>query len=240
MKMKKDSIPLIVAGIFLILSIIGIGSGVYFYRQYRGSEEQLKNPTDRAKKEAQQLLVKVRKLMVLPNEEPTVATVADVETLKKSQPFFQDAADGDKVLIFQAAKKAVIYRPSTNVIINVAPLVIGDGQGNPASPSSQLASGSSQGQVLKIALRNGTGVTGITKKLEDELKAKMQNITIVEKDNAQRQDYEKTVVIVLSDTLSKTFVQQLANELSASLSALPFDELKPDADLLIIAGKDRK
>ena len=238
--MKKEMIPWVVGGILLIITFVSVGSGVYFYRQYRESEEQLKNPTDAAKKEIQQLLAKVRKLMVLPNEEATVATVADVETLQKTQPFFQDAADGDKVLIFQAAKKAVIYRPSTNVIINVAPLVIGDGQGNPASPSSQLLSGSSQGQILKIALRNGTGVTGITKKLEEELKTKMQNITIVEKDNAERQDYEKTVVIALSDTLSKNFVQQLANELSASVSALPFDEPKPAADLLIIAGKDRR
>jgi len=237
---KKELIPGVVGVIFLIITLVSVGSGVYFFRQYRKSEEQLKNPIDAAKKEAKELLAKVRKLMVLPNEEPTVATVADVATLKKNQPFFQDAADGDKVLIFQTAKKVIIYRPATNVIINVAPLIKGDGQGNSASSSSQLSSSLSESQVLKIALRNGTGVTGITKKLEDELKAKMQNITIVEKDNAKRQDYENTMVIALSNTLDKTVVQQLANELSASVSALPADEPKPAADLLIIAGKDRR
>ncbi|MCJ7826423.1 LytR C-terminal domain-containing protein [Patescibacteria group bacterium] len=237
MKIKKESIPLIATILFLILSIVGIGSGVYFYRQYKASEEKLKNPAEAAKLESKELVAKVGRLMLLPNEEAQVVIVIDVETLKKTQPFFQDAKDNDKLLLFPNAKKAVLYREAANVIVNVAPII---DQQNQATLSGQLPSTEVQGQSIKIALRNGSGIVGITQKLEEELKTKMQNITIVEKDNAKRMDYEKTVVIVFSDTLSKTFVQQLANELSASVSALPFDEPKPAADLLIIAGKDRK
>jgi len=237
MKIKKESIPLITTILFLILSIVGIGSGVYFYRQYKASEEKLKNPTEAAKLESKALVAKVGKLMLLPNEEAQIVIVVDVETLKKTQPFFQDAKDNDKLLLFQIAKKAVLYREAANVVINVAPIM---DQQNQATLSGQTPSAEVQGQSIRIALRNGSGIVGITQKFEEELKAKMQNITIVEKDNAKRMDYEKTVVIALSDTLSKTFVQQLANELSASVSSLPSDESKPAADLLIIAGKDRR
>jgi len=232
--MKKELIPVITTIIFCILSIIGIGSGVYFYTQYQASEQKLKNPTEAAKTESAEVMAKVKKLMVIPNEEAQVATVLDVENLKKTQAFFTDAKNNDKILIFPLAKKAILYRPSENIIINVAPII------DQGTQSAQLQSTTVPQQPLKIALRNGSGVTGITKKLEDELKAKMQNILITEKDNAKRADYEKTVVISLTDTLNKTVMQQLAQELSASVSSLPADEPKPDADLLIIAGKDRK
>jgi hypothetical protein len=234
---KKEVVPIIVAGFFCILSIVGIGTGVYFYRQYRVSEEKLKNPTEAAKLESKALMAKVGKLMVLPNEEAQVATVTDVENLKKTQPFFQDAKDNDKLLLFPNAKKAVLYRESANVIVNVAPII---DQANQATLSGQIPSLGVQGQPVKISLRNGSGIVGITQKLEEELKTKMQNFTIVEKDNAKRMDYEKTMVISLSDTLNKAVVQQLANTLSATVSSLPSDEPKPEADLLIIAGKDRK
>ena len=235
--MKKEHIPSIIAGVFFILAVLGLGSGVYFYQQYKTSEGKLKNPTEAAKIESKELMVKVGKLMMLPNEEAQVLTVADVETLKKTQSFFIDGKDNDKLLLFQIAKKAVLYRPSTNVVVNVAPIMDSPNQ---ATASGQTPPVGAQEQSLKIALRNGSGITGVTTKLEQDLKATLQNITIVEKDNAKRMDYEKTMLIVLSNTLDKNVVQQLATELSASVSALPAEEPKPVADLLIIAGKDRK
>ncbi len=74
--------------------------------------------------EASQLLVEVGKLMVLPeNEQPTIATVTDLEKLK-DQPFFAKAQVGDKVLIYTSAKKAILYRPTENKIIELAPLSV--------------------------------------------------------------------------------------------------------------------
>ena len=70
------------------------------------------------------------KLIDLPNETPTVATVTDSKKLK-DQPFFSKVENGDKVLIFTKAKKAILFRPSTNKILDVAPLTITNNQ-NPA------------------------------------------------------------------------------------------------------------
>ncbi len=63
--------------------------------------------------------------MVLPDEQPTVATVTDPEKLQ-SQEFFRQAKAGYKVLIFTAAKKAVLYDPVGNRIVEVGPLQTND------------------------------------------------------------------------------------------------------------------
>lgn len=68
------------------------------------------------------ILERVAVLTDLPiGEEPKIVTVTNSEQLK-NQTFFKDAKVGDKVLIFKESKKAVLYRPSTNKIISIAPL----------------------------------------------------------------------------------------------------------------------
>ena len=102
-----------------------VAAAVYFYMQYYQTQQLLKNPTLAAQQQTQALLASVGKLMDLPNNEtPTIATVSDVSKLK-DQPFFANAQNGDKVLIYTNAKKAILYRPSENKIIDVAPVNIG-------------------------------------------------------------------------------------------------------------------
>lgn len=68
------------------------------------------------------VIAAVGKLAALPEgETPTVATITTLEPLK-NQPFFKDAEIGDKVLIFNTSKKAILYRPSQNKVITIAPL----------------------------------------------------------------------------------------------------------------------
>jgi hypothetical protein len=60
--------------------------------------------------------------MELPSELPTITTISKVEDLK-NQAFFVNTEIGDKVLIYIATKKVVIYRPSTHKIINSGPIL---------------------------------------------------------------------------------------------------------------------
>lgn len=79
-------------------------------------------------KTADEKIVKeVGKMMVLPEETPVIATVEDINKVK-DQPFFKNALNGDKVLAFVQSKKAILYRPSTGMIIEVGPLVVTYGQ----------------------------------------------------------------------------------------------------------------
>ena len=67
------------------------------------------------------LLVRdVSKLIILPEESPTIATVTDPKALV-GQPFFEKAETGDRVLVFTDAKKAILYRPSIKKIVEVMP-----------------------------------------------------------------------------------------------------------------------
>jgi hypothetical protein len=59
--------------------------------------------------------------MMLPtNEAPLLATVTDKSSLKT--PFLQEADNNDKILIYEKAKRVIIYRPSLDRIIDVGPV----------------------------------------------------------------------------------------------------------------------
>lgn len=60
---------------------------------------------------------------VLPsNEQPALVTVTD--TTKLTSEFLKQTKNGDKVLIYQSNRKAIIYRPDIDRVIDVAPVVI--------------------------------------------------------------------------------------------------------------------
>jgi hypothetical protein len=112
--------PILVALIALIL--IFAGATVYSRWQYADLKA---NPQKTVQEEVQTLINKVNRLIVLPTgETPTVATVSDPSKLK-GQPFFANAKAGDKVLIYANSKKAILYDPQQDIIVEVAPVNIG-------------------------------------------------------------------------------------------------------------------
>ena len=107
----------IIIGLMLLL-ILSVTVSVYFY------QEATTNPQKEAEKELQETIEAVGKLMVLPvDETPTLATVSDPEKLR-DQSFFANAKKGDRVLIYSSSRKAILYSPSLNKIIEVSPLNI--------------------------------------------------------------------------------------------------------------------
>ncbi len=99
----------IILAITLIVILIGGGAFFYFQQQNKGLTDD-------------KVIAQVGKLIDLPQGEiPQVATVTDVEKLR-SQPFFQKAKNGDKVLIYQQASKAYLFDPKANKLLDVAPL----------------------------------------------------------------------------------------------------------------------
>ena len=117
--MSKDKFMKVVVPVIAVVAIIAAG---YLYSQVRVLKQ---NPQAVAQKEVADLVAKVGRLVVLPEgESPTVATVSDPEALK-DQAFFAKAVQGDKVLIYAQAKKAVLYSVSLTKVIDVAPLNIG-------------------------------------------------------------------------------------------------------------------
>jgi len=114
---------------FLIVIVVvgSLGAAGYFYKQYK---EIKNNPNKVSIDEINSLTTVISKFMDLPTDEtPTLATVTDKEKLK-DQDFFKKAENGDKILIYANAKKAILYRPPTQKVIEFAPLLIGGNNQN--------------------------------------------------------------------------------------------------------------
>ena len=115
-----------------VLVALGLGALIYGYIDAKKDIKRLSNPTEAGKIEKTELVAKVSQLIELPKgEEPTLATVQDVKKLQ-SQAFFKNAQNGDKVLIYTQSKRAILYRPSTNKVIESAPVRLGDQPSQPA------------------------------------------------------------------------------------------------------------
>lgn len=105
-----------------IVIIIACIPALFFYNQ-----AQNKKSTDKLET-VDQVVKQVDKHYILPlGESPTLATVSDVNRVR-SQAFFANAVNGDKVLVYAKARKAILYRPSVDKIVEVAPLEIGNNQ----------------------------------------------------------------------------------------------------------------
>ena len=139
LRMKKPKLrlsPLVVIVLFLVVAaIVGSVLGYQKYTSLKQENQRLSNPQAAAQNEANRIKSEVAQLIELPNEDPTIATVVDAEKLR-TQPFFINAQNGDRVLLFAQAKKAILYRPSTKKLVEVAPLNIASNGANVAGAST--------------------------------------------------------------------------------------------------------
>lgn len=120
--------------VLMALFLVSAGAAVYFYSQYSAIKV---NPQKIAQDERAALLTQVSRLIVLPSgEDPTLATVSNIDVLR-SQAFFANARNGDRVLIYANAKKAILYDPDADKIVEVAPIVIGNPQPSTPQPSTK-------------------------------------------------------------------------------------------------------
>lgn len=108
--------------ILLVLLLVFLSLAIYFYQKTSNVEEVASG-----EKEAVELIAAVGKLIVLPEGEvPTIATVSDPEELK-DQPFFAKSKVGDRVILYPQSKKAYLYDPKQDKILEVAPINLDSG-----------------------------------------------------------------------------------------------------------------
>jgi hypothetical protein len=236
--------------LLVVLAIILSVPAVYFYNQYKAMQAKV-NPTAATQAQITTLIAHVGNLMLLPTDEmPTVATVSDKSKLS-GQSFFSHAENGDQVLIYPKARKAILYRPSTNKIIEVGPVNLQIAQQTPttavAGASTQAASlgqASSSADLsptpvqVKVALYNGTTTSGLTKTAEPVVNAVDQSVKVTTKINAAKDSYETTQVILLNPADSALASKIAAKVKGSVVSTLPEGETKPVADILVILGQD--
>ena len=218
--------------LLLVLGFIAalIGAG-YFYNQYR--EVTGKNNEAATKR----LVKKISKFMILPTGLPTLATVTDKSKLA-SQPFFKNAENGDKVLIYPEVQKVILYRPQSGKVVEVATaqtIVNTNEQQQALSTQPNIVTPTQVQQVFSVAIYNGTTTVGLTKKIEKEIIDQVKNITIGQKISAGKTDYTETQVIDVSGRAGNR-IQEIATAVKGVVQPLPAGENIPESDILVIIG----
>lgn len=227
--------------VYLLLLVGSVSAAGFFYWKYRTIVD---NPQAVAQEEVQKVTALLGKLMLLPEETPTIATVSDKEKLPE-QPFFLNAQNGDRVLVYSQAKKAILYRESENRIIEVMPLAPNESpemtmentSSNAGAPSENMTPEPPtevQSKTIRIALYNGTNVQGKTYDMEQVLTGSLEDIEIVQKKLAKTTDYTQTKVINLTN-IDSGILETIAKTADGKIGELE-DEDAPDADVLIIIG----
>ena len=217
--------------IFLVFIVLVVAASSYYFYQYQRQQDLLLNPNKAAAEDSQNTLDHVKRLMSLPQGSPLIYTVIDKKQIA-TQPFFKNVENGDKVLMFVQDKKAIIYRPSTDKIIDVGPINISpSGAPTQASDSAMMK----KDKPLTVAIYNGTTMLGLASVTEKKLKQKMPEVSVILKENAKASAYQKVLVIDLKGTYSDE-VTKIAAGLSGEVSKLPKGETRSQTDILIIAG----
>ncbi len=92
-------------------------------------EQLTKSPQENVE-EAKAIVDKVKKIFLIPDGvDPTVATIVKIEELRKQNPFYNKAKNGDHLVVTSdrgmcGGYNAILYDPVANRIIDVVPVQI--------------------------------------------------------------------------------------------------------------------
>jgi len=267
--LKSNTLPLKkIIPILLVLLFVGAAGylGLDYYKtqkelsEFQGSKEAV------AIKEKNNLLRKVNKLALLPQDEnPTIATVTDAFRLR-GQKFFSQAENDDKVIIFSKAQRAILYRPSLNKVIESAPInindlegtvsrteltqnpddgsmieekVLGEGTGETSAVVEEEPKVIEQEKPAELAIYNGTlYIEGLATKVGAYLVKEMPgNVISVEILQNADEVYEETIIIDVTQKHHNA-AEEIRDVLSGKIVETPTNVDFPDVDIVVIAGMD--
>lgn len=243
-KRMKPSPAVSVMGFLLFLAL---GAAGYFYYQYTHTAQIAEA------REIKELATKIGAVIALPEQEiPTLATVTNKDKLD-SQPFFQKAENGDKILIYTTAGQVVLYRPATGKVIDMTTVTVAK-----ETPQEMVTPDLVPEEVslvaeepveevppvepvdvttlsATVALYNGSTKVGVTNTFETELLQQFPALTVDVKEKAVKNTYQGVSVIDLSGT-NAALAEGLAQNFAGAVTTLPVGETAPSADILIIVG----
>lgn len=169
---------------------------------------------------------KLSKLVLLPDAEtPTLATVQDTHQL--TDPYLKKIAqNGDKILLYPVAKKAYVYRPGINRLVDITPVGV--------------AASAAEVRGARIVIWRGGASEASAAALQKKIEQTYQSAASVTLANSKRQDYPETVVVDLTNSEKYNFVTELMQAIGAQRGIVPQGDAAPEnADVLIIIGADK-
>jgi len=221
MMTTKKKVLIFISGIVFVGVIIG---GIYLlFFQNKGIESLTE---DQVKQKIKSVTKEIEKLILLPNEIPSLATVMDADVLKKNQPFYRDAQNGDIVLLYSSERKAIIYNPREKKLVNVGPIIIDEDVANKNNE-----------EILAIEIRNGSGLSGKAKEVEEQLKNN-QEFAVGNVGDASKTDYVGNILVDFTKGKKSSLLDRLQKLYNAEVrQTMPEGEADSSAEALLILGK---
>lgn len=223
-------IALIILGISVVIAVFS------FIKYQEAVKGERANSQVNQSDEIARFVKEVGEFVDLPKDEtPTLATVSDVSKLS-SQPFFKNAQNGDIVLVYDKAKKAILYRPSAKKVIDITTINI-----NASLTPTVSASPSAAVNKIKVVILNGTKESGLARKASALITG--DTIEVVSTGNTS-EDYQTTSIssISISNSITENQLKEIVKDITkvtSKVTAFPIAETKPaNVDVVIILGED--
>jgi hypothetical protein len=221
-----------------VLVVVVLAAGIIGLKQMVTRKGPAKEVPVASQSEIDTLIQKVAShIQIKKDEQPTIATIQDAETLRtQNAVFYKDAQNGDRLLIW--SDKAVLYSTSQDLILAVLPvsLLPGEATTNPSSETSTTTSQTPTQETAVIEVRNGAKTPGLGRTMVDRLKA--SGLTVLTATDAKVKTYEKTVIVKANDKPLPETLKTLQAVTKAEVIAAPEAEGALKGDFLVIVGAD--
>jgi hypothetical protein len=107
---KKLATAKVVVIVLAVVCAAAVGVSVVLYRMYTDAHAETNKQTE--------VTDHVKTIAEVPDEQPVIVSVSDKDKLSNKQ-LAGKVANGDTLLMYAEAKRLVIYRPSTQKIVDM-------------------------------------------------------------------------------------------------------------------------
>ncbi|HYD35106.1 MAG TPA: LytR C-terminal domain-containing protein [Vitreimonas sp.] len=219
---------LIFRGLFLIL-VVALAATAYLYYQTRQEITYLTTEAgqqEMARREVEAVTSRLKKLTILPEEDPVVATILDPDYLASQSAFYQKSEKGDKLVVYPQAQKAYIYSPGRDLIVNAGPLIVQPEEGvEQTSPAEKVS----------IEVRNGSNQAGAGTAFSQQLNQDVFTVTQVR--DAANKNYTETLIVVRDADITDDSLSGIAQATNGRIvRELPSGETASTAQIVVIIG----
>ena len=218
--------------ILIIVTIVIVATLIYFGWSWWNLKKQVdtllrpEGIEELQKKQTEELLEKMNKHIVLPDdEEPIIATVTDAEALKKESDFYALAKNDDVVVIYIRAKKAFLFDPFANRVLNVGPVITDEN-----TEETQVDE-----DAVSVEVRNGTELDGRGEEVAQQISNLDGNFEVLPATNADKK-YTETVIV--NNGANPELLAKIETELGTiALTIVPEGERSSSAKILVLIGE---
>ncbi len=108
----------------IVIVVLALGAAFYFWNEAQNAKSQTPEAVAAKNQEESAKIISSLSLVLYTDseDEPTVARIEDPAVLQEANPeFYKNAQVGDYLVLYP--NRAIIYRESENIVVNVAPII---------------------------------------------------------------------------------------------------------------------